>query len=168
MQRHRGETATPHDTFVFHMHRSATVAGFSVGERPPRAGQSEQRAQHEQEQQGDADSLPPPLFHLKCNVFVDFQFGFLHPSRRPFSHCSTGSITRTSTPNALAVITSGHCARPHAMPDAAATQTDAAVVRPFIESSVGPRTIVPAPRNPIPVTIPWMTRDVESLTLPSV
>ena len=73
---------------------------------------------------------------------------------------------RISTPSADAHATSGHCARPHAMPAAAASQMEAAVVSPLTASSVCPRIIDPAPRNPMPVTMPWMTREVESEFVP--
>ena len=93
---------------------------------------------------------------------------FVSLFRRLCSTRSTGVITRTSNPRAQEAPTNGHCANPHAMPVAAASQIDAAVVRPRIDSSLVPRRIDPAPRKPTPVTTPWMTRDVPSVETPSM
>ena len=52
----------------------------------------------------------------------------------------------------------GHAPVPQAAPMQAVNQMDAAVVRPWILPGRWLRKITPAPRNPIPVIIPCMTR----------
>ena len=58
----------------------------------------------------------------------------------------------------VAATTDRHRPAPHAMPRHATTQIVAAVVRPVTFVVSPPRKITPAPRKPIPVNTPWITR----------
>src|SRR5688572_1546193 len=150
-----GHRATTNESLELDEDRRASVAGCGVAQRPAHAGHTEERRQHERDEQCKADALRAPFLLLKFEVLVDFEVAtFLHHETFALSHRSIGSSTRTSTPRAADTMTRGQRARPHAMPMAEASQIDAAVVRPRTDSSVCPRMIVPAPRNPTPVTIP--------------
>ncbi len=66
-----------------------------------------------------------------------------------------------------AMVTTRHCPRPHTIPMQAASQVQAALVSPRTLKWRPAWTMTPAPRKPIPVSTPWMTRLTASAPVPS-
>src|SRR5688500_13300115 len=144
--------AAPDEPLVCDVQWPAPLACFTVAHRAAHPREPEERGDDEQDQQQSTDALEEPFFPLKPEVLVDLERArFLAHDTFALSQRSIGSSTRMSSPKQHEITTTAQSARPHAIPTAAASQIDAAVVSPRTDSSVRPLMMAPAPRNPTPV-----------------
>ena len=162
VKRQRRCGAATHEPLVLEMNCATTIARFATRQRPAPSREAEQRAEHEEDHQRNADALRAPLLALEAEYPRRFAAFSSSSGRAAVPPSLEGTENEDQHAEPLAATTSGHCARPQATPVAAASHTEAAVVRPFTLSSACPRMMEPAPRNPTPVMMPWMTREVAS------
>src|SRR5688572_21588469 len=140
VQLHRGKRSAANEPLVLDMQRSTALARFAATHKTADARESQESGKNKDRQQHDTDALEAPLFRLELEVFVDFEGArFLAHRRLPFIHCSIGSRASTARHSPHPAMTSGQNARPHAIPTAAASHVDAAVVSPRTDCSDCPQ-----------------------------